>query len=62
MKRKFYVPLVLVVEAEGEREALAGVESLINAICALNPESLLGYSFPDKVEASPASNDWFEHD
>lgn len=57
---KFYVPVVLVINADNDESPDGHAEMLIDALCRLNPASLDGYTLLTQSEATPASTDWFQ--
>lgn len=59
---KFYVPVVLVVNAEDETQAFHRADDLTDGLLQLKPEHLDGVLHDPHFNVSPASTDWEDHD
>lgn len=61
MKQLFYVPAVLVIEAQTAGDADARAELILDAMVALLPADFDGYSLANNSKASAASVNWHDY-
>ena len=55
---KYYIPLVMVIEATDYEMAARRVDDITDALCTLAPEDLEGFTEIDNLEPIEASEDW----
>lgn len=56
---KYYIPIIMVIEAPGYKKAARRVADITAALCALAPEDLEGFTEIDNLEPIEAPEDWF---
>lgn len=56
---KYYIPLVMVIEAPGYKMAAHRVADITAALCGLAPENLEGFTEIDNLEPIEAPENWF---
>lgn len=56
---KYYIPLVMVIEAPDYEMAARRVDDITTALCNLAPEDLEGFTEIDNLEPIEAPEDWF---
>lgn len=59
---KYYVPVVLVVEAEFQHEAAARADVVLDHLVELAPKGILGTVWPETLVPSVASDKWWPKD
>ena len=59
---KYYIPLMLVIEAQDYEHALGRSVEIVSSLCALGISALDGFADIDNVEGMEAPEDWFEEE
>lgn len=57
---KYYVPLVMVIEAESKEEAKCFCADIIDGLCSLRPLTYDGVVDIDNLEPMEAPDNWFD--
>lgn len=61
MKKLFYVPVILVVEAEDEGIADARTEEILDNLTQLDVRDLVGYTLTQAIETTEAPASWADY-
>lgn len=56
---KYYIPLVMVIEAPDYEAAARRADGITSALCTLALEDLVGFTEIDNLEPIEAPDDWF---
>lgn len=59
---KYYIPLVMVIEAPDYEYATLRVDGITSALCSLALGDLEGFAEIDNLESTEAPDAWYEED